>query len=402
MPAEQRRIQVGHISLPLYRHAKGWRFAWKDPLTQSWRYGTRKDRDDAVAAAHAKATELAGQQNTLQAAIRDPETALLFRRVLQLEITHADLDRLQRFRAVPDLTLSDAVADFLAAKEAARGRSARNLRTLKTHTGLLTTYFGGDRAIATITSAEIEAWMAHTPPTGKKIDPSPVTRRNRRNSAVTLWRWARKRKLLPDEDTAAELAERPLARRKVPATWTPDELAAMLRVCPGSHLPWLTLSAFGGFRESELYHVEDDDKDPLRWSDIRLSDQLIEVRPETDKNGYRRLVPIVPALAAWLETLQPGTDPAATVCTGKPAYREIKGLNRSATAILGDAVGGWKVNALRHSWISYRAAQVGLAQTATEAGNSESEARKSYNDAKSKEEADQWFALSPAKIQQEV
>lgn len=37
----------------------------------------------------------------------------------------------------------------------------------------------------------------------------------------------------------------------------------------------------------------------------------------------------------------------------------------------------------------------GVAQTAMEAGNSESEARKSYNDAKSEAEAEEWFSLKP-------
>ena len=60
-------------------------------------------------------------------------------------------------------------------------------------------------------------------------------------------------------------------------------------------------------------------------------------------------------------------------------------------------MGGWRRNALRHSFISYRAAQTGLSQTAMEAGNSESEARRSYNDAKGKDEADAWFAVVPGK-----
>ena len=58
-------------------------------------------------------------------------------------------------------------------------------------------------------------------------------------------------------------------------------------------------------------------------------------------------------------------------------------------------VGGWRSNALRDSYISYRAAKVGLGKTSMEAGNSEAEAKASYNDAKSEAEADEWFGLFP-------
>jgi hypothetical protein len=42
---------------------------------------------------------------------------------------------------------------------------------------------------------------------------------------------------------------------------------------------------------------------------------------------------------------------------------------------------------------AYRAAQVGLGKTAMEAGNSESEAKRSYNDAMSEADAAQYFSI---------
>ena len=68
------------------------------------------------------------------------------------------------------------------------------------------------------------------------------------------------------------------------------------------------------------------------------------------------------------------------------------------TTRLGAFVGGWRRNALRHSFLSYRAAQVGIAQAAREAGNSEAVARRVYEDAKGADEASLWFSLpAPAK-----
>ena len=67
----------------------------------------------------------------------------------------------------------------------------------------------------------------------------------------------------------------------------------------------------------------------------------------------------------------------------------------SETTRLGNLIGGWKRNALRHSFLSYRSALVGISQTAMEAGNSESEARRSYVDAQGKDMAEAWFAVMP-------
>jgi hypothetical protein len=67
----------------------------------------------------------------------------------------------------------------------------------------------------------------------------------------------------------------------------------------------------------------------------------------------------------------------------------------SETTRLGNLIGGWKRNALRHSWLTYRSAIVGISQTANEAGNSESEARRSYVDAQGEDVAKAWFSVFP-------
>ena len=69
---------------------------------------------------------------------------------------------------------------------------------------------------------------------------------------------------------------------------------------------------------------------------------------------------------------------------------------------IGRLIGGWKANALRHSFISYRAAQVGLGKTAMEAGNSEGEAKRSYNSAMSEVEANLYFSIFRPGFQEQV
>lgn len=385
-PPDKTRVKCGHVSLPLYRHREGWRWAWKDPKTGAWKYGTRRDRKEALAQAYQQAVRMASQQSGLEQALADPDTAALIARALAAGLTHRDLDRLADFREAEVHPLAQVAEQFLGAKEAARGPSTRNIRTLRTEVETMLATFGADRPVDTIGAAEIENWI-------NRGSPAARTRANRRRVAVTVWRWARSRRYLPDETTAAERTEKPIVIRKVPSTWTPAELAKMWEACPESHRPWLALSAWAGVRGEECYQDDPDSrKDVIRWRD--LSAGHLEIRPDVAKTGRRRIVPLRPILAAFLaeERARRAHEPDdAPVCSGGVPSRVPKGAKIAITTRLGAAVGGWKANALRHSFISYRAVQIGLSRTALEAGNSEAEARRSYHDAMTEADALAWF-----------
>jgi integrase len=210
---------------------------------------------------------------------------------------------------------------------------------------------------------------------------------------VTLFRWARKRDYLPDRTTAAEKLERPKVTRKVPPTYEPEEALKMLRAAPEEYLPWLLVQGWDGLRFEEVFPRKaksGPQKRPFDWSDMLWSRNLIEVKAETAKTGERRVIPMDPMLRAILEPLAKKSGPIAEGLV-PPSKKPKRG--ESLTTTLGKLVGGWKPNGLRNSFISNRAALVGLAKTAAEAGNSESEARKSYNDSKSEEEGKAWFAI---------
>jgi hypothetical protein len=402
-PPDKTRVRAGSVSLPLYRHPKGWRWAWKDPATGRWHYGTRRDRAEALAEAHRQALLLNEQGADLASALADPKTAAVVRRALAMEIGHADLDLLDRAREIR-MTAADiervaeiktasvhplgtVAAQFLAAKESARGPSRRNVQFLANQVRAILDHLGPDVPIAEISPDRIESWINHGDVTAR-------TRKNRRGAAVTFWRWARSRRFLPDETTAAERAEQPIVVRGTPSTWTPAELRIMWDVCPLTHRPWMALSAWAGCRGEELY--QDDaksGKDVVRWRDV-VGGHL-EIRANVAKTGRRRIIPLRPALAAFLaeERIRRADEPDhAPICLGRSASRDLPVINRTPTSIIGEAVGGWKRNALRHSFISYRAAQVGIARAALEAGNSEAEAKRSYHDAMTEADAAAWFA----------
>ena len=280
-------------------------------------------------------------------------------------------------RAVPKKETLEAVAEFLEAKRANAGLSNRNVETLTRHVKRLPSGNLGD----------------FTPATLPTLTGCARTRRNTINGWVTFFRWAQRQGYLQEgAKTAPELLEKPQVERKIPSTWTRKELDKLIAGVSKEYLPWLVLGAWAGTRTEEVCKSRNSRKSALRWEDFHWEREILIVRPEVSKTGHRRVVPIQPVLRAALWPLR---KPSGLVCPGVPPHTPPKGGVPAHTTTLGKLVGGWKRNALRHSFISYRAATkgVGLAQTATEAGNSESEARRSYNDAKSEQEANEWFAV---------
>lgn len=373
-------IKVGSVSLPLHQHQKGWRVTYRD-ASGRWKYITRKDKAEAVRLGKEKAQELNNGAADLSKVSQD--TAALLQRVLALGISHADLDSWSADRKRPVVTVATAFEEFLTQKKANEGRSQRNVRSLRTNLAKLVKAYG-EKPLRSVTLADLETWLT----TSRK---APKGRKNIRTSAVTFFRWARKRDYLPDAVTVAEKLEPPKVPRSIPETWSPAEFQTLLNNCPPDYLPWLILAGQAGFRHEELFAEQSSGKSPLDWSDFHWDRSLIIVRPETSKNDERRVVPILPAVRAWL---YPRRKEEGRVVPARPPHKTRK-LAPAITAALGEHVGGWRQNALRHSFISYRAAQVGLAQTAMEAGNSEKEARKSYNDAKGADHAAEWFAVVP-------
>jgi integrase len=269
-----------------------------------------------------------------------------------------------------------AVKEFLAAKKAAAGRSAHNVEILTRHLSVLP-----DMDLADITPADLP------PLTG-----AARTRTNRRAVWITFFKWCAKMEYLPHgERSAPEKIERPIVVRSVPETYSRAELDILIANSSKNYLPGLLLSAWAGLRTEEMFPDSKSGKDALRWSDIKWARDLIEVRPEVAKTGVRRWVPLLPALRAALDPMRPEDD-SARMGPNLPPHTPAKGGVMAETTRLGKFIGGWRRNALRHSFISFYAATEGLAKAAMAAGNSEREAAKSYNDAKGADEADEWFA----------
>ncbi|GAA5124495.1 site-specific integrase [Luteolibacter yonseiensis] len=301
------------------------------------------------------------------------------RRMLEVDPSLALVDEfiLWHAKRLPKKNCREAVEEFLAVKRANAGSSPHNVNILTRHLSVLP-----DRDLHEIGPAEL-------PP----LPGSARTRKNRRGAWITFFKWCVEMKYLPSgEKTAPQCLEKPRVIRKVPTTWERSHLETMIQNVTPGYFAWLCCGGWAGIRTEEICPDPESGKSPLDWADFKWDRDLIIIRPETDKNGHRRVVPILPALK---QALWPIKKTFGRVGPNLPPHTPRRGGADAETTRLGKLVGGWRKNALRHTFISCRGADVGLAQTSMEAGNSESEAKKSYNDAKGKDEAEAWFAPFP-------
>jgi integrase len=361
-----------------------WPWHPKPHLTH-WMFRKGRKHVSRATVEKAKSAALEYAQETFLGAAKlggltDSQTRAI-RRMMDEDASLASVDEFIAWRKAraPRKLLSDARREFLAAKLTSQGRSKYHLEILRKHLSRLPDKPLGDFALSDFPAI-------------------PGAARTRKN-VIVVWRqffhWCRKQQWLAyDQPTAADRLEIPATPRVSPATYTPAELGKLFESVADPYLPWLALTAWAGIRTEELAPDPKSAKDALAWEDVHLDRKIIIIRPEVSKTGHKRTIPIYPALSAVLRAVAG----SGRVCPKLAPHTPQKGGVAAETTRIGKVIGGWKRNALRHSFISYRAAQVGLGQTAMEAGNSESEAKASYLDAMTKAEASAWFRV-PSSLQ---
>ncbi len=106
------------------------------------------------------------------------------------------------------------------------------------------------------------------------------------------------------------------------------------------------------------------------------------------KINRRRLVPLLPNLLEWLFKFRNQTGP---ICHHKDMGNQLHHIATKA------GLDRWKRNALRHSFVSYRIAQVKNApQVALESGNSVQKIFTNYRELVTPADASKWFSITPA------
>ena len=170
---------------------------------------------------------------------------------------------------------------------------------------------------------------------------------------------------------------------------TPDQMQVLLDNVKPEYLPWLVIAAFAGIRSEEIAPDPRSKKSPLKWEDFDWQHKTIVVRAQTAKTREEREVPLLPNLAEWLAPWRNASG---------PVIGEREQPSRRETGRLGAFIDGWKHNALRDSYCSYRARITqNIPQVSYEMGNSISMVKRSYHRRQPIHTAEEWFNLAPSK-----
>jgi integrase len=298
-----------------------------------------------------------------------------------------------RNRQTTKKPVAEVVTEFLGIKEG-RGASERYMKDLR---GRLEDKFAADckKDACNVTTADVQGWLD-----GLKLKPQNY--RNFRTVLHTLFAFAVARGYAADNPI--EGIERVRVNGGDVAVFTPTEIARLLesaRVNYPDFLPCLAIGAFAGLRSAEIERLE--------WSDIHLAERFIVVGASKSKTASRRIVPIHDNLAEWLADYS--ARQGKIWPQGNVLFHKRQEAIAEATAVPGDVVNNipakkavtWKANGLRHSYASYRFAQIGDAgRVAGELGNSAAVVHKHYRELVKPADAVKWFNVKPERAENET
>jgi integrase len=299
--------------------------------------------------------------------------------------------------AILRVKLADAVAEFLKEREARTLPEKEDARPK-----LSKTMFIQDRLRAKCLTDAFQMDLCDLRPEhldlffGTHLGKlSPKSRNHYRSTVGLLIKWAVRRKYLPKDHSLHESEGLCPGGRLTEAVdvgevelYTAEEFARLLTKADDVQRPVIALQGLAGLRTAEVRRLE--------WSDVWRRPGYIEISRGKAKTRQRRLVPISAALAAWLATYRDRSDGRVWPFEENKFHGAMRDLADAAKIPRRD-------NALRHSFITYRLAEVhNEHQVAHEAGNSPQMIHRHYRELATAEEAKAWFAVLPAGAAQNI
>jgi integrase len=275
--------------------------------------------------------------------------------------------------------------DFRLANE---GATLRHKRTMDSELKKFEARFG-DRSIKTLSGNEIKEWLAGLK-TVKGLEIKPKTRMKIFGYIQNAYGIAMQKGLLAEDPF--EKVENFMRSKKSEAPafpLSPEEAQALLDAAEPSVVPFIAVGMFAGLRTSE--------RDLIEWKHFVLDDAepFIDIPKSISKTGERRLVPIQPALLAFLAPFvkKQGRIIPLT-CNGNIAYQNA--WERSVKAA---GLWPWSENRLRDSFCSYRYRATGSAEmTAEEDGHTVQVMIDRYRKLVTREDAERFWAIRPKAV----
>ena len=386
MKARRIEIKEGNISVPIYEFSDG-RYCVDTLLGEKRKRITRASLDAAKLEARKLIAQIASgrahEEALTLAEVEDYRLAkqkLVSFGVSLLTAVEEWISGKVKTSKLVTKRVPEVVEEFLLSKEV-EGVSFFHLEDRKYRLNKFAEALPG--RIDQITTHEIEVWL-------NGLGVSSRTRNNYRSGVLQLFRYARAKRYLPrNEPTVVEDVAAANSSEGAIQIYTAAELRLLLANAPEKLLPFFAIGAFAGLRSQEIMR--------LAWSDLRFEQGFIEVAAAKAKTASRRLVPLLPVLAAWLLPLRKSSGHVVGY-TRNDMLSEARqqfyktGIKQGKKTIKFQG----KPNALRHSYASYRLADIkDAARVALEMGNSPSMLFRNYRELVTEEQAKEWFSIFP-------
>jgi integrase len=274
-------------------------------------------------------------------------------------------------RGVKRKPVADAVQEMIAAKTQ-KGVSDVYLADLRYRLGTFSQTFHCD--VSALAPDDVAAFF-------QQLGLSPCSHNNFMRTLRTFLSFAQRHGWLSKEIDLLCKVEKRGEKRAPVEIFTPSELAALLGNASFELALCIALGAFAGLRSAEILRLE--------WSDIERHAGFIEMAAHKAKTAARRIVPISENLAQWL-AIAPRASTRVWPHTKHPFFKAVRRAADNAKIT-------WKQNALRHSFISYRLAEIqDVNRVALEAGNSPTMIFRHYRELATPAQAKTWFSISPS------
>ncbi len=388
------RIKRGSAVVTIYRTpAKGYNsFTVAHYATDGKRCRkTFADYSIACRAARDTATSLAGGNSDML--VLTGEALLVYRRAQQaLQVTGTPLDtaavrfaelaqnkndsQSQRMLAPahsngetanPKL-VGEVLNELLVAKKE-KGRSQLHLTDLRIRLKRFADAF--PRPLGEITATDIDGFLG-------SLEVAARSKNNFRATIGSLFRFGQSRGYVTREHPGVSNVEKASYTNPEIQIFTPEEIKKLLSKAKPELIPVLVLGAFAGIRSEEIKRI--------LWADIKFKQRHIEIKTANSKTKIRRLIDMQKNLKAWLRPFAAKTGPVAPFSNLALQFGKL--AKRSGVK--------WRKNGLRHSFISYRVAQIrNVPQVALEAGNSPAIVARNYLKYVTAAEARRWFKVYP-------
>ena len=283
---------------------------------------------------------------------------------------------------MPQKTVQKVYDELIKAKTAAK-RSPVYVADLRYRCGTFADAFNCQ--IASVIPEDVRRFL-------DSLKLSPRSHNNFVRSVRTLFEFAKNRGYLASDHNIMQGIELQADTGEEIEVFSPEELTRLLAKASSDLVPVLAIGAFSGLRSAEILR--------LTWDEVNMAERLITVAKGKAKTRSRRTVPILDNLSAWLASY---AQSSGLVWPHSQAYL-YESLANLAESTEEPAQGSrrkkppvhWKPNGLRHSFISYRLAEIkNEGQVAMEAGNSPQMVHGFYKGLVMEKQSKAWFAIAP-------